>query len=250
MEIFSEYGKKDHFLSKIDARIKLVVTLALLMMVLSYGGIAFPMLMMCTSFILCKGMKIPTRVFLRRLSEPFFIAFVLVMLKFMFTGKIAMFSLEIAGLRMIGHADGLVDGLMIAGRILGAVSVMAMLGFSTSFTEIAAGLSWFRMPKGFIEILIFAYRYVFVLLEDATVIYNAQKNRLGYSGIRRGLGSFGTLAGSLVIKAFDHSQNTTVAMVQRGYDGSTPMLRQRPLRSSEIFASLLFITVAGLVWRI
>ena len=95
-----------------------------------------------------------------------------------------------------------------------------------------------------------AYRYIFVLLEDAMVIYNAQKNRLGYSSVRRGLNSFGTLSGSLVLKAFDHSQNTTVAMVQRGYDGNMPLLKHKPFKLSEVVASALFIVAMGCIWNL
>ena len=111
-----------------------------------------------------------------------------------------------------------------------------------------AGLSWLRVPKSFIDILMFAYKYIFVLFEDAMVIYNAQKNRLGYSNIRRGMNSFGTLTGSLILKAFENSQNTAVAMAQRGYDGNMPMLKHKPFRHSEIIASLLFIIVMGVIW--
>ncbi len=142
------------------------------------------------------------------------------------------------------------EGLLIASRIIGAVSIVAVLGFSTPFTEFIASLSWLRTPKQFIEILMFAYRYIFVLLEDAMVIYNAQRNRLGYSSIRRGLSSFGILTGSLILKAFEHSQNTTVAMIQRGYDGNMPMLKQRPFALSEIIVSVLFIIAMGVVWKI
>ena len=53
-----------------------------------------------------------------------------------------------------------------------------------------------------------------------------------------------------MIKAFDHSQNTTVAMVQRGYDGDIPMLRHKPFRTLELFASALFLMVMGVVWKI
>ena len=62
----------------------------------------------------------------------------------------------------------------------------------------------------------FAYRYIFVLLDDATVIYSAQKNRLGYSTIRRGLSSFGVLAGSLTLKAFDQQPGTRRLPWSRG----------------------------------
>jgi len=112
-----------------------------------------------------------------------------------------------------------------------------------------AGLSWFRVPRGLVEILLFAYRSLFALFDDATVIYTAQKNRLGYSSFKRGLGSFGVLAGSLTLKAFENSQNTTTAMVQRGYDGTMPMLDHRPFKYSEVAASCLFILAAGFLWK-
>ncbi|MEK6697918.1 MAG: cobalt ECF transporter T component CbiQ [Nitrospirota bacterium] len=250
MELFSEYYKKDHVLSRIDARVKLLVALVLLSLVLSYKGFALPVLVTLLCLFLCIRMRIPLRVFVMRFSEPLFIAVVVVLLKLFFSGEDALFSTNIMGLKVVAHTDGLMEGLLIGGRIIGAVSVVAMLGFATPFTEFMAGLSWFRVPKGFIEILMFAYRYIFVLFEDAQVIYQSQKNRLGYSNVRRGLSSFGTLAGSLTIRAFDHSQSTTVAMVQRGYDGGMPMLRHKSFKSSEIFASALFLIVMGVIWRI
>ena len=97
--------------------------------------------------------------------------------------------------------------------------------------------------------MLFAYRSLFALFDDAMVIYTAQKNRLGYSSIKRGLNSFGVLAGSLTLKAFENSQNTTVAMVQRGYDGTMPMLDHRPFKYSEVVISFLFIMAAGLLWK-
>ncbi|MBS3921468.1 MAG: cobalt ECF transporter T component CbiQ [Deltaproteobacteria bacterium] len=250
MQLFSEYFKKSNLLSRVDARIKLIVSLILLIMVLSYRGIVFPLLILCLGIILCIRMKIPLRVLFLRFSEPLVVASVVLILKFLTGGKDTLFSIEIAGIRLAGHTDGLMEGLMIAARILGAVSIIALLGFSTPFTEFMAGLSWFRIPKGFIEILMFAYRYIFVLLEDAMVIYNAQKNRLGYSSVRRGLNSFGVLTGSLILKAFEQSQNTTVAMAQRGYDGNMPILKHKPFKRSELLFSTLFVTTMGFLWRI
>jgi cobalt/nickel transport system permease protein len=250
MELFTEYFKKDNVLLRIDARVKLLIALVLLLMVLTYKGLVFPLLTALVCLLFCIRMRIPLRVFIMRFSEPLFIAGVVLFLKFFFSGGDVLFSMKIIGIRIVGHKDGLMDGLQIAGRILGAVSVVAVLGFSTPFTEFMAGLSWLKIPKGFIEISMFAYRYIFVLFEDAMVIYNAQKNRLGYSNIRRGLGSFGIMAGSLTLKAFEHSQNTTTAMIQRGYDGNMPMLKHKPFKPFEVGCSLLFVIVAGVAWTI
>ncbi|BCB97400.1 cobalt ECF transporter T component CbiQ [Dissulfurispira thermophila] len=255
MEIFSECFKKEHMLSKIDARVKILVSLAMLLMVLSYKGFTLPVLITLTCLFLCINMKIPLKVFLLRFSEPVFIASIILILKLFFSGKELLFSIPIPSsqfslLTLTGYKDGLMDGLMIASRVIGAVSVVVVIGFSTPFTEFVAGLSWLKVPKGFTEILMFSYRYIFVLLDDAMVIYNAQKNRLGYSSIRRGLGSFGILAGSLILKVFEHSHNITVSMIQRGYDGNMPVLKQRPFKLSEIILSVVFITAMGIIWKI
>lgn len=249
MELFSEYFKKEHVLSRIDARVKLIAAVVILIMVLSYNGFAFPLVVMTLSLAMFMKMKVPLRVFVLRLSETLFITAILIVLK-VFSGKEILFSSHLFGLELIGYRDGLMSGLMLAGRIMGAVSIVAVMEFSTPFTEFMAALTWFRVPKSFVEILMFAYRYIFILLEDAMVIYNAQKNRLGYSNIRRGLSSFGTLAGSLTLKAFENSQSTTVAMLQRGYDGNMPRMRHRPLNTLEVLGSILFISVMGFIWKL
>jgi cobalt/nickel transport system permease protein len=149
---------------------------------------------------------------------------------------------------LVGHRDGLLAGLLIASRICGAVSITALLVFSTTFTDLMAALAWLKVPRGFIEVALFAWRYLFTLFDDAQVVYAAQKNRLGYAGFMRGMRSFGTLAGALVIKAFDNSQTVTCAMVQRGYDGTMPLLRHKPFRMTEILYSIGFLIVMMVFW--
>jgi len=249
MEMFSEHFKKNNMFSMVDARVKLLASITLLVMVLSYKGFVFPLVMALLCLFCCIRMRIPFRAFILRFSEPLLIAAVVLFLKFFFSGKDVLFTMNILGVGIAGYKDGLMDGLQIAVRILGAVSIVAALGFSTPVTEFMAGLSWLKVPKGFIEILMFAYRYIFVLFEDAMVIYNAQRNRLGYSTPRRGLSSFGTLAGSLTLKAFERSQNTTVAMLQRGYDGHMPMLKHKPFRPIEVVCSVVVVIIAGVVWK-
>lgn len=250
MEIFSEHFKKQHFMTKVDARVKLIVVLALLVMVLSYKGILFPLLIAAASFLICLRMRIPLRVMLLRYSQPMFIALVVLLLKFFFSGEETLFSINLLGLAITGHTDGLIEGIRITSRIIGGVSLVVMLGFATPFIEFVAALSWLKVPKPFIEIMMFAYRYLFMFLDDATTIYSAQKNRLGYAGIRRGLNSFGVLTGSLVLRGFEQSQKTTDAMIQRGYTGDMPLLKGKPLRVAEITVAALIVISGGAVWMI
>lgn len=249
MRHFLRQPSADHILIRLDPRVKLICALALLVMVISCKGIAFPLLVGAICLALCFAMGVPPRMVLLRFAEPLFIAGMVLVLKLFFSGDEPLFSVTLFGFELAGHRDGLREGLAIASRITGAVSVVAVVGFATPFTELMGALSWMRVPRGFIEVALFAWRYLFVLFDDAQVVYAAQKNRLGYTGLRRGLRSFGTLAGALVIKAFDNSQNITTAMVQRGYDGSLPLLRHKPIRFGEVAASLLFIATMGMLWR-
>lgn len=236
-----------HPVSRIDARVKLASALALLVMVISCQAAAFPLLVALLSLALCVHLGTPLRILALRFSEPLFIAATVLVLKMFFSGSVSLCSVGLAGFELTVYRDGLMEGVLIASRILGGVSLLAVVGFSTPFTDLMAALSWFRVPQVLIDVALFAWRYLFLLLEDAQVVYNAQKNRLGYVGYRRALSSFGTLAGVLVIKAFDNSQSITTAMVQRGYDGVMPASLHRPLRLAEVGCALLFVMAMGVI---
>ena len=236
-----------HPIGRLDPRVKLLSALAILIMVISCQGIGFPLLVTLLCLGLCLQLGISFRTLAFRFSEPLFIAATVLVLKLFFAGGAPLFSLQLGGWELTGHRDGLLEGVRIASRILGGVSLLAAVGFSTPFTELMAALSWLKVPRVLIEVALFAWRYLFLLLEDAQVVYNAQKNRLGYVGYRRGLGSFGTLAGVLVIKAFDNSQSITTAMVQRGYDGEMPMLLHKPFKAVEVTCALLLVLGIGIV---
>lgn len=240
----------DHRLATVDARVKLAATAVLLILVLSSGTLLFPLLTAGAAFALCLHLGVPLRRLLLRLSEPLIIALVLIVVKFLFTGTAAAMTLQAGGLTVTGHADGLREGLLIGSRIAGSVCLLALLGFSTPFAELLSALAWFRAPRTFVEILVFAHRYIFMLFDEAFTIYHAQKNRLGYSTLSRGLSSFGALAGSLTLRAFEHSQQTSVAMAQRGYDGSLPLHRHRPFKGGEVVYSSLLVLAVAVLWRI
>jgi cobalt/nickel transport system permease protein len=236
-----------HPVTRIDPRVKLLCAVALLLMVISSQQIGFPLLvsLLCLGICLALGVSIKTMLF--RFSEPAFIATTVLILKLFFAGNQPLFSFSIAGFELIGHRDGLMEGVRIASRIVGGVSLLAVVGFSTPFTELMAALSWLKVPQVLIDVALFAWRYLFLLMEDAQVVYNAQRNRLGYVGYRRGLSSFGTLAGVLVLKAFDNSQSVTTAMVQRGYDGDMPMLLHKPFKAAEVISALILVLGMGVI---
>jgi cobalt/nickel transport system permease protein len=250
MDVFFSEGGKRTFLTGVDSRVKLVSAAALLTMVLTCRGFLFPLLLVLLCLTLAAATGVNFKRFLLRLSEPLLIVGVLIVIKLLFSGKEVIGTAHLFGITLSAHKDGLIEGLLVGSRIISGVSIIGVLVASTPFTEFLGSLAWFRIPKGLIEISIFAYRYIFLLIDDAMVIYNAQKNRLGYSSIRRSFSSIGVLAGSLTLKAFDNSQHAATAMVQRGYDGSVPMAAGKPVRKSHLALSALFLLFMVIVWKI
>ena len=173
---------------------------------------------------------------------------VVLLLKTLCSGGEPLFSVDLHCLEMTASRTDCWKASVLRPD-LGAVAVVAALGFATPFTGLLAALAWLRVPRGFIEVTLFAWRYLFVLADDAQVIHAAQRNRLGYVGVRRSFRSFGTLAGALVIKAFDSSQTMTTAMMQRGYDGTLPLMKHKPFRHGS-GASGLFLILMAAIWTI
>jgi cobalt/nickel transport system permease protein len=222
----------------------------LLMLVISSHGSAFPWQVagVCLPVALIAGMRL--RLLLLRLLHPLFIAVVILALKtFMGPGESAILF-RLGSLSLAGHIEGLREGFLITSRIIGAVSVAILLSQVMTFTETMAALAWLRVPRGLVDVAMFAWRSLFMLYDDAGVVYTAQKNRLGYCGMRRGLQSFGAMAGMLVIRAFDSSQAMTVAMSHRGYDGTLPLLRGSRLGGQQLAGLSLFAIVATAAWKL
>jgi cobalt/nickel transport system permease protein len=234
----------------VDPRTRLLAAGLLLALVISSRGSAFPWQVagICLPVALIAGMQ--PRLLLLRMLHPLFIAAVILILKTFLGGGESVALIHIGSYSLSGHLEGLHEGLLISSRIMGAVSVAVLLGQVMTFTETMAALAWMRFPRGLVDVSMFAWRALFMLYDDAGVVYTAQKNRLGYCGMRRGLKSFGAMAGMLTIRAFDSSQAMTVAMTQRGYDGRLPLLSGSRLGRAQLAGLSAFAVLATIAWKL
>ena len=237
-------------IAAVDPRTRLLAAGLLLALVISSRGSAFPWQVagICLPVALIAGMQ--PRLLLLRMLHPLFIAAVILTLKTFLGGGEPVALIHLGTSTLSGRLEGLQEGLLISSRIMGAVSVAVLLGQVLTFTETMAALAWLRVPRGLVDVSMFAWRALFMLYDDAGVVYTAQKNRLGYCGMRRGLKSFGAMAGMLTIRAFDSSQAMTVAMTQRGYDGRLPLLRASRLGGVQLAGLSVFAILATVAWKL
>ena len=244
VEIFSDYfAQRVNVLTAIDARVKLIFVLAVLALVLISNDLTLLTAIMLASVGVLVIIGIPPKTVLARLAAPLFMASVILLLQGLFFGETPLYTLKAVGLSVPLYREGIEKGTLVAGRVLAGTSSIIFLSMTTPLHKILAALKFFRVSDQWLAVLAFAYRYIFVFIEEAQSIMDSQRLRLGYRGLLTGLKSWGTLVGSLFARVFDQAQATHDAMVLRGYNGSIYIEKVQTLRRSDVSAGFLFFSL-------
>lgn len=249
-EVFSDYfAQQDNFLSRIDARVKTIFVAGLIIMVVSSHIAIVPAIAAVISIGFLLSIKIPPKIILLRLTIPLTIATAVFVTQIFFYGTNPIIELNFFGFHLVGYEEGLFRGFLIMTKVVGAVSLIIFLSMTTSLNKLFNAARWFKIPHICIEITMLTFRYIFVLLDDAVTIRDAQMVRLGYSNLPRSLRSIGNLSGAVVIQAYDQSMATYEAMLLRGYNGKMPNLSsEERLSIKDGAASIFFIFVIALLF--
>jgi cobalt/nickel transport system permease protein len=137
--------------------------------------------------------------------------------------------------------DGLSTFASVASKAaIGTVSAV-LLGATTSFPDVLHGLERMRAPRLLVLIAAFMYRYLFVIADEARRMRVALAAR-GYRP-RHALqaAAIGRVAISLFLRTYDRAERVYVAMLARGYSGSTPRLTALVFARADV----LFLVAVG-----
>lgn len=206
-ELFSDYfaHRQNRFTGE-SALVTVLFSVTALVLVLTSDGVGFHCLIFALFSGFCLAMRIPLRIYGLRLALPLASA-----LFFYLYGTFAGFA---------GLPDLAVRPLVIVSRLLAAFSVFLFVGFSVPLEKLAATLRTLGVPATLVELLLCSYRYIFVLIDRALVVRDAQMIRGGYAGMRRGVASLGVLSAMILERGIDQAVRTSEAMRMRGYDGT------------------------------
>ncbi|MGC8492362.1 MAG: cobalt ECF transporter T component CbiQ [Syntrophobacteraceae bacterium] len=222
-ELFSDiFAFRDNALTRIDTRVKLLLAVLAILEVLLARGFAFPLSIFAASMAAMLAIRMPVRVIAARFMAPLGIALVLLVLQSLLVGSTELFSVSGFGWKLSVMREGLLEGALLGARVLGALGMLLLLSSTTKAHNIFQALSWFGVPKGWIEVSMLMYRYIFLLLDQAGDIMDAQRVRLGYTRPGHSLSSAGVLAGTVITNAIDQGVRTCEAMEVRGYKGFMP----------------------------
>jgi cobalt/nickel transport system permease protein len=126
-----------------------------------------------------------------------------------------------------------------------SVQMAVVLTASTRFPALLRAMRSLRLPKVLVAVIGFAYRYIFVIGDEALRLMRARAARSGAMG--RGGGSVvwrarvaGGMAGSLFLRSIERGERIYDAMLARGYDGDVRSLHAPALRLRDALMALPF----------
>lgn len=146
--------------------------------------------------------------------------------------------------------QGLHTAVMLVARVETAVTFTTVLVLTTPWAQILGALRWFAFPKEVVMMLAMSYRYIFLLAETATQMFESRESRR--VGVLQGPEQrriVAQTAGVLMSKSLDLSHEVFLAMQSRGYRGDIPTSTERRLRPRDYLALLAFGVAAALaIW--
>jgi cobalt/nickel transport system permease protein len=225
-------------LQRIDARMKVVTLLGLLVVAAFVQTIPLLVAMYLFAVVLALASRLSLRFFVTRvwLFIPIFTGIVVLpaTLSLITPGRIVVPFGTWFGSPVGLTAEGLESAGLIVLRVAVSISLVVLLTLTTPWQRLLAALRSLFLPATIVMVLSMAYRYLFHLLTAVGDMYTARRART--VGTDRDITTsrrfVAASAGALFGKAHALSEEVYMAMVARGYTGNVRTLtpaRLRPL---------------------
>lgn len=147
--------------------------------------------------------------------------------------------------------EGVVAVLTICGKSWLSVLFAVLLTATTPVAEILRALRALGMPRLLVATVFFAYRYFFVIGEEAIRLMRARESRSAALPGRHAGGTawwraavLGHMIGSLFSRSLDRSERVYAAMQARGFTGDLRFLDTPAVRGVDAVAGALLVGYA------
>jgi cobalt/nickel transport system permease protein len=130
-------------------------------------------------------------------------------------------------------SGGMLSFISIMAKYVLTVSAGLVLIACTGFDAICSALARMGVPAAFTVQLLFVYRYIFVLAEEAARMARARALRsFGDKGM--GIGVYSSMLGQLLFRTMDRAQRIHLAMLCRGFDGQIRHVAPSTMRLTDL----------------
>ena len=252
-DAFDRYHHGHSLLHKLDARIKVLITVAYILsnVLLPDGawiafGLALIFLLYCN--------------WLSGLGVGFTLKRSFVALPFALVAITAVFSIpghplahwHIGMWTLVPTDAGVLRFTSVLVRSWLSVQMAILLVAVTEFPDIIHALGHLYVPSIIVTIIAFLYRYLFVLTDEVMRLMRARQARsAGAPGAKSGGSVFwrariaGNMAGQLFLRSYERSDRIYNAMLSRGYRGQLQTLHAQKIEAADWLVSA--VAVAALL---
>lgn len=122
------------------------------------------------------------------------------------------------------------------------ISAALLLIATTSFPGICHALRRLGAPALFVAQLLFLYRYLFVLIEEALRMVRARDLR-SFGNKGRGIRVVARLIGALFLRTVERAERIYSAMLSRGFNGDIPSVKQYRFRPADVLYMLATVAL-------
>jgi cobalt/nickel transport system permease protein len=237
------YRPRSSLVHRLDPRVKLALTLAFIFTTALTPTGAWPVYVLLFSLVLSVVLlsELGVGYVLKRasLALPFMLAALPVLVTIrgapVLTAPIGRWTLTVT-------QEGAERFASIVVKSWLSVQVAIVLASSTPFPELLVAMRAVGIPRLLVAIVGLAWRYLFVMADEALRLMRARAARSGHPA-QPGMWSGGSvawrarvtggMAGSLFLRSFERADRIYAAMLSRGYDGEVRVLPLAPITSGQ-----------------
>lgn len=138
--------------------------------------------------------------------------------------------------------EGLGAATALAGRAVAALLCLILFAASTPLADALPRLERLGVPAAVTEVAALVYRLLFLLLDSATTVREAQAGRLGFRTWRTTYRCVAAQGAAIFVGAFDRARRMEQGLALRGYTGSLRVqVAERPVSVPFVVASVALV---------
>jgi len=253
------YQKRSSPIHRIDARVKIIFTLAFILVLTFLPSGAWPAYILL--FTISTSIAQVSRIGFRYIQKRALLAvpFVLSAIPLIFLGPPPIDHFSVGnGFTIPISNPGIVRFVSITLKSWISVQMAILLASSTPFLTLLTGFRSLKVPGLFISIIELMWRYLFLMFDEVARMLRARNSRSSVNpSVRKSGGSVvwrasvtGGMAGSLFIRSIERSERVYAAMLSRGYTGEPYMTDHKGLGKGEWFLLILSLTILSTIYLI
>lgn len=241
------YREGTSLIHRLDPRLKLLGTLAFILVVTNIPAQGWPafLLMAGLALLLVRLAEIPLLEALKRSSIALpFAGVVALSIPFTRAGTV-LWQTHLGSWALTVTDAGLALFLSVVVKAWLAVLMSSLLVGTTPFPQLLKAMRALHVPAPLVSTISFMYRYLFVLVDEAMRLQTAREARSVGSGrtVWWRARVLGGMIGSLFIRSYERSERIYAAMLSRGFAGEIRSLDQLTWQRRDWLAGLSWAVV-------